>query len=89
MKCSATGTEGSKTGRQYKETAEDVVEARSGGLLDCGIGGGLVEAGTGGGGDALLEKFFNSAFPRSINPSKECLNGIKDTADTLLGGMLG
>lgn len=76
-------------GRQYKETAEDVVEARSGGLLDCGIGGGLVEAGTGGGGDALLEKSFNSAFLRSINSSKECLNDIKNTADTLLKRMLG
>lgn len=65
------------------------MEARSGGLLDCGIGGGLVEAGTGGGGDALLEKSFSSAFLRSINSSKECLNGIKDTADTLLKRMLG
>lgn len=83
MKCSVTGTEGSKTGRQYKETAGDVVEAGGGGLLDCGIGGGLVEA------DALLEKSFNSAFLRSINSSKECLNDIKDTADTLLKRMLG
>jgi hypothetical protein len=65
------------------------VEARSGGLLDCGIGGGLVEAGTGGGRDALLEKSFNSAFLRSINSSKECLNDIKDTTDTLLKRMLG
>ena len=65
------------------------MEARSGGLLDCGIGGGLVEAGIGGGGDALLEKSFNSAFLRSINSSKERLNDIKDTADTLLKRMLG
>ena len=66
------------------------MEAGSGGLLDCGIGGGLVEVGTGGGGgDALLEKSFNSAFPRSINLSRECLNDIKDTADTLLKRMLG
>lgn len=78
-----------KTGRQYKETAGDVVEVGSGGLLDCGIGGGLVEAGIGGDGDALPVKSFNSAFPRSINRSKECLNDIKDTTDTLLKRMLG
>lgn len=79
MKLVVTGTEGSKTGCQYEMAAEDV-EAVGRGLLDCGIGGGLLEAGTGGA-DALAEKSFNFAFPRSINPSKECLNAISLTRE--------